>query len=145
MSKKTILAGLLPFLSNPTTLAVVAIGAVGFTVYDILFGEKAGQDNGSKTLPNGSTPLIEPLDNPELTVDATVIEPFETIETTVGRTVHSTAQEPICGTFDEGIKGTSPAENSDTEEVLKMEMIRQAMSELGKRSAAARAKRKVSS
>lgn len=58
----------------------------------------------------------------------TVIDPLNTVETTVDDTVSPAVQE---------------LDTLMTDKELKKEMIRQAMSELGKRSAASRAKKKM--
>jgi len=138
MSKKTLLAGLLPFISNPVVLAVVGIGAVGL----MLFGKEDEQDNGSEAVPDGSTPCLEPLDSEYLAVPSTVIEPSETVEGTVAKTVNSSVEEPYVTRFFDDINIEPKQDETISEEDLKKEVIRQAMSELGKRSAAARAKKK---
>jgi hypothetical protein len=143
MIKKVLLGGLLPFISNPVVLAVVGIGAVGLTVYEMLSDKEKEQGNGSKTVPDGSAPSVEPLNGDDSTVAATVNEPFGAVEGTVERTANSTVEEPSTIKFFENGNTTSQQEKTISEEDLKKEVIRQAMSELGKRSAAARARKKT--
>ncbi|OSQ35730.1 hypothetical protein TMES_20080 [Thalassospira mesophila] len=71
-----------------------------------------------------------------------VNEPSETVETTVIKTVEATDQEPFIP--DDYEESQNRAEKPDilSEEGAKKEIIRKAMSELRKRSAAARTKRK---
>jgi len=142
MSKKALLAGILPFISNPVVLAVLGVSAIGLTVYEMLSDKEEEQENGSEAVSDGSSPFIEPLEHEEVTVPATVVEPLETVEATVEETVHPAVEEPYAiNKFDSGNTVSQQGETI-SEEDLKKEVIRQAMSELGKRSAAARAKKK---
>ena len=134
-----LLTAALPFISNPVVLAVVGIGALGF----ILFNKEEDQGNGTETAPNGLEPLDEPYDDDHSTVGATVIEPFKTVETTVEGTVHSTVVEPYDTKEPDGSYYEQHQTEADNDVATKKEMIRQAMSELGKRSAAARAKKRA--
>jgi len=123
MSKKALLAAVLPFITNPVVLAVVGIGAIGL----IISGDEEEKANGAETVPDGSEPYDEPLNAKISTVPDAVYPDWGTVERTVEETVQTavlTTNEP------------------KTDEELKKEMIRQTMSELGKRSAAARAKKK---
>ena len=137
MSKK-VLAVALTCISNPFVLAAVGIGAIGM----MLFNKEEDQNNSSEAVSDGSEPFLEPLNAEVLTVPATVIEPFETAETTVEETVDLTVEEPF--EFEKFDDGDTPSQQDEaiSEEDLKKEVIRQAMSELGKRSAAARAKKR---
>lgn len=118
-------------------LAVVGIGAVVLTVMEMF-----SEDDGSQTVPHGSIPFPEPLKRADLTVPATVIEPFETVEITIEPAVHSSVENRyIAETIGDGDNDMQQGETV-SEEAAKKELIRQAMSELGKRSAAARAKKK---
>ena len=138
MRQKTLLAGLLPFISNPVVLAVVGIGAVGM----MLFSKENEQNNDSEAVPDGSTPLLEPLENEFLAVPSTVTEPLETVEVTVEDTVNSTVEELHSTRVFDDFNTEPQQDETITEEDIKKELIRQAMSELGKRSAAARAKKR---
>jgi len=142
MSKKALLGGLLPFITNPVVLAVAGAGAVALTVYEMLSDKDEVQENGSEAVTDGSTPLIEPWDDEVLAVEPTVIDPLETVELAAGETVNPIVEKPH-PTTDSDCSDTNPDEDKPTkDEVATKEMIRQAMSELGKRSAAARAKKK---
>jgi hypothetical protein len=142
MSNKALLGGLLPFISNPVVLAVVGIGAVGLTIYEILSDKEDAPDNGLKVDCDGSEPFIKPLDNEAIAVAATAIEPLKTVDTTVVETVDTAVEEP--NPIGPSVDNNAASYLNETicEDDLKKEMIRQAMSELGKRSAAARAKSK---
>lgn len=141
---KALFGGLLPFITNPVTLAIVGIGAVGITVYGILSDDKKEQSNEHKpsdTVPNGSKSFPKPFKRSYSTAPDTVRKPLETVETTVTQTVKSTAEEPFATDGNGESHDTSEEPSLLSEEKDKKEMIRQAMSELGKRSAAARAKK----
>lgn len=142
MNKTASFGGLLALISNPAVLAVVGIGAVVLTVMEALSGDDEEQDNGSEAAPNGSVTLTEPLEGAELTVPATVAEPCETVEATADPAVHSTVEDQyVAEALDDGNTDMQQGQTA-SEEAAKKELIRQAMSELGKRSAAARARRK---
>ena len=130
MNPRLLLGGLIPFITSPVGLAVVGVGALGYTLYSI-FTEKEveEQENGEETVQNGSEPYEEPYYDDYLTVEETVEQPWEAVEGTLEDTVNPTFEEP---------------EPILSDEELKKEMIRQTMSELGKRSVAARRKRKTS-
>lgn len=145
MSKKALLGVVLPFISNPVVLAAVGIGAVGYTVYELFSNKEEAQDNGSEAVLDGSIPFGEPLNKPldgeGLTAHSTVNEPLETVEATVDETVNPSVEEPHISSFWGDLSDEPQQDKPDSEEAYKKEMIRQAMSELGKRSAAARKKR----
>ncbi len=144
---KALFGGLLPFITNPVTLAIIGIGAVGITVYGMLSDDKEDkdeEDNQSDTVPDGYEPSQEPLKQAYSAVPYTVDEPSETVEATVIETVETTAEEPfIPDGYGESHDVTFKPDTL-SEEAAKKEMIRLAMSELGKRSAAARAQKKSS-
>ena len=137
---KTILGGLLPLLANPVALAVVGVGAVALTIYSMLPDDDVDKDNGSNTVPNGCEPLPERLDYAPSTVPVTVGEPLETVAPTVSSTDEEALEKNITNV---GGQPKDPGE-AVSPEISKKELIRQAMSELGKRSAAARANKKNS-
>lgn len=137
---KTVLGGLLPFITNPATLAIIGIGAVGLTVYDILTDKKGGQGNGSEPQISGSEPLIEPFSECSAAVTGTVPERLKPADPTAHSTAHSTDEKPF--TAEDGDCRSEDAEIIIPESAKK-EMIRQAMSELGRRSAAARLAKKL--
>lgn len=136
---KTVLGGLLPFITNPATLAIIGIGAVGLTVYEILTDKKDGQGNGSEPQNNGSEPLIEPFSHGSAAVAGTVPLPLKTDRSTALTTVRSTDEKLFVAEVADSRSHGAEVINPEAE---KKELIRQAMSELGKRSAAARAKKK---
>lgn len=111
---------------------------MGYTVYELFSDKGEDTDNGTEAVPDGSAPFDEPLDGEDATVPDTVNEPLETVEVTV----NSSVEEPYASTVFGGLKNVPQQGQTDSEEASKKEMIRQAMSELGKRSAAARAKKK---
>jgi len=144
MNKKALLGGLLPLLTNPGTMIIAAAGIVGITVYGFLT-DKEKKENGSEAVEGGSEPYLGPLDNEDFSVEATVIEPLETVDWTVEETVTSAVDEPnVTVVGGGGCSDVAPQEETVSVEDRKKEMIRQAMSELGKRSAAARANKKNS-
>lgn len=107
--QKTSIGAALPLLLNPATLCVVAIGALGWKIYNQLLEDEEDDSPAVPTLQTNSqaTAQLE-----------TATKASEEVET--------------CPNSDE---------RADDEE--RNQIIRQAMSELGKRSAAARAKRKA--
>ena len=113
MSKKLLLGAALPFLSNPVILAVVGVGAAGYVLYDIFCEKKDTEDNPD-----------QPYVNKRLD------QPLNTVQTTVNQTVHEPWNDPLA-TVEDTVSLTDEA-------AIKKEIIRQAMSELGKRSAAKR-------
>lgn len=137
---KTVLGGLLPFITNPATLAVIGIGAVGLTVYEILTDKKEDEGNGSEPQSNGSEPLTGPFADGSAAVAGTVPERLKPADPTAHSTAHSTDEMPF--TVEDGDCRSEDAEIIPPESAKK-EMIRQAMSELGKRSAAARLAKKL--
>lgn len=142
MNNNASLGGLLALISNPAVLAVVGIGAVVLTVMEMLSEDDDKQGDGSQAVPHGSLPFPEPLNGRDLTVPATVIEPFETVEAAVDPSVHSSVENRnVAEAIDDGNNDMQQVETV-SEEAAKKELIRQAMSELDKRSAAARAKKK---
>jgi len=136
MSKKALLAVALPFITNPVVLTAVCIGAIGL----ILFDKEEEEANGAETVPDGSEPYDEPLNDEVSTVPNTVYTDWGTVGATVEQTVHPAVEEPSFT----APEATSTTNETITDEELKKEMIRQTMSELGKRSAAARARKKIS-
>jgi hypothetical protein len=134
MSKNVLLGGLLPFISTPVALAV----AVGLVIYNMLPDEEDEQNNGSEAVPDGPAPSDDPMNINLLTV----AEPQETVEAAVAETVGSTVQVSNSIRPTDESNAASHRDETISEEELKKEMIRQTMSELGKRSAAARAKRR---
>lgn len=140
---KTVLGSLLPFITNPATLAIIGIGAVGLTLYEILTEKKGGQGNGSEPQNNGSELLIEPIADGSAAAAATVPKPMKITIPTVATTPLSTVEVPL--ETDIANDGGYSTEQDDTvgPDFSKKELIRQAMSELGKRSAAARANKRA--
>jgi hypothetical protein len=128
MSKKLLLGAVIPFLSNPIVLAVAGVGAAGYLLYD-LFTEKEDTKDNPELSPIEDERLNEPQNTVQTTVNQTVQEPWNDPFPTVGSTVTSTDGETV-------IK----PDNTVDAEAAKKELIRQAMSELGKRSAAKRRK-----
>jgi len=142
MSKKALLGVVLPFISNPVVLAAVGIGAVGYTVYDLLSNKNEEQDNGSDAVTDGSEPFDEPLDAEASTATETIYLDWGTVEATAEETDKSSVEESYISRAFGSLDDAPQQDNAVSDEAFKKEMIRQAMSELGKRSAAARAKKK---
>jgi len=164
---KTIIGTLLPFASNPVVLTVLGVGAVAWAIASIFDNDTEGESNGSNTVQSRSEPSKQPSKRNRSTAQSTVRKPLETVQATVhepfetaGTSVAATGIEPLTPTLpmkdeietaplvtdDETIASVTD-QTSISERVLldaeaaKKEMIRKAMSELGKRSAAARAKK----
>lgn len=137
MSKKILLGAVLPFLTNPVVLAVVGIGAAGYALYDIFSDKEGTKENPDQSL-IGDERFNEPFHTVQTTVDETVRHPFDDPFITVENTLVPplpTAGSTVTLTDDDTVAGP---DNTVDEEAVKKELIRQAMSELGKRSAAAR-------
>lgn len=120
-------AAALPFLMNPATVGLVAIGAVGWGLYKLL-----GDDEEA----TGDEWLI--LDKQQ--------KPRELLEAVERVAVHEElcvdeSSEPLVE-LSSGDSGATPTDDN-VDEARQAEIVRQAMSELGKRSAAARARRKA--
>jgi len=139
---KTILGSLLPFMTNPATIALVGAGALAFTVYSLFSDDDENTDNGAETVPDRSGQLPGPLTALAGPVALTVAEPLETVQATAAGTAETTVQEPLPTVVEEALHGAPETGSAPTSEDEKKEMIRQAMSELGKRSAASRARKK---
>ena len=145
---KTILGGLLPFASNPVVLTVIGVGAATWAIAS-LFDDEDKETSGSGPQKNRSMPQGQPFKGDERTVHSTVQERLETVETTVNPTVELTVQQASNNSYkmlpsletmptDDYSKETQTDAIRHDEEAAKKELIRQAMSELGKRSGAAR-------
>ena len=143
---KTILGTLLPLVANPTALAAIGIGAAGWAIYSLCTESNKSENDAPETFANGSEPLKRPLAPAAATVDIAVPERLNAVNTTVPATDSSTDDEPFYNGFDNGdgqhVEAVEPREIDD--EQAKKEMIRKTMSELGKRSAAARARKRES-
>ncbi len=120
----TLLASLIGFINPATIVPVIAIGAV----IVVINGVKKLKSENKQLLEDKKTPKNEkpPLNNGIATVNPTVQPTVEPLNPTV-KTYSETASDTV---------------KNINDEALKKEMIRQAMSELGKRSAKARAKKK---
>ena len=137
MSKKSLINGLLPFLTNPATILIAGIGITALYLFE--------EDNDNKEIKKEEPKLLPP---PEKKADPLRIRVDQDRErsTKAGNsgnsTVQSTVQVPIKpGNPDNSnsieLKNNPYSHLSDEE--LKKELIRQTMSELGKRSGKARA------
>lgn len=116
----------------------VGVGALGYTLYSIFTEKEEVQESGSATVPNGPTPLDEPFYDYYLTVPESVDLPLDTVEETVGVTVISSVEEPYVMEGVDDYDDYPQQDETINDEDRKKETIRQVMSELGKRSAAAR-------
>lgn len=114
--EKVGLGMLIPTLLNPTTAAVLAIGAIGNAVFNFL-----SDDDESESVVEASSTVPQ-------------IEPLPTVASTV---------ELQCVSIDENKDEILATSHQPEPEADHREVIRLAMSELGKRGAAARAKKKA--
>lgn len=112
----TVASVLWPLLTNPITIIAMAGIGGGVLISKLLFGDDKPSASGSEPLKTVPEPLDEPY-----------VEPLQTVEETVQPTVN----EPFEDEPEE-------VEIEPSEEDIKREMLRQTMSELGKRSGAAR-------
>jgi hypothetical protein len=122
-TKTTGLALMLPAALNPAVAAAIGIGLVGFGIYRLL-GD--GDDNRT------SEGLLEPSQ-----------AVASTVEDLISGGSHSA--RTVC--LEQGLQDYPEDADLDRQDVdrdhVKKKMIREAMSELGKRSAAARARKKT--
>ncbi|GAA6178584.1 hypothetical protein NBRC116594_00220 [Shimia sp. NS0008-38b] len=125
--QKTGAAAALPFLINPATVGLVAIGAVGWGLFKLL-----GDDEET----NGDEGLT--LDEQQRSKKH--LEADEAVAVYEEACVEESGEPPIDLSSDDS--GARPTDDS-ANEARQAEIVRQAMSELGKRSAAARARRKA--
>jgi hypothetical protein len=126
MNNTTKLGLLLPAVLNPATAAIVGIAAIAVGLYRMLpdDGEEATVDAVAANGPEGAVPTVEPpLEAVEVGEVAQVSELLSEAQSTA----------PVALKTDE----------TPTSDLGQSEVIRKAMSELGKRSAAARAKKKA--
>ncbi len=126
MNNTTKLGLLLPAVLNPATAAIVGIAAIAVGLYRMLpdDGEEATVDAVAANGPEGAVPTVEtPLEAVEEGEVAQVSELLSEAPSTA----------PVALKTDE----------TPTSDLEQSEVIRKAMSELGKRSAAARAKKKA--
>ena len=126
-----------PALLNPGAAAVIAVGLVGYGLIKLLGedeedegqtevnGSITPQERTSTVAPTVDMPLGNRLEQPPVVSD-TPLEPIP---------------EAIPEPFDMAQQETELSQESDAD---RQNMIRQYMSELGKRSAAARAKKRAS-
>lgn len=137
---RTGLGVMAPALLNPGTATIIAVGLVGYGLIKLLSEDE--EDEGHEDA-NGS---VEPQERNSTvgTVEATVDMPLGNhLEQppVVTDAPLQTLQEAVAERFDTAQEETKLPQESDA---ARQEMIRQYMSELGKRSAAARAKKRVS-
>ncbi len=126
--QKVSIGAAVPFLFNPATLGLVALGAIGWGICNLLReDEEGGCDEPSGTVQKSPTkPQVAKVEATRTSQDGSQA----TAQLETAFKASDEAEAP--STFDES---ADDAERS--------QIIRQAMSELGKRSAAARAKRKA--
>ncbi|NSX56333.1 hypothetical protein [Parasulfitobacter algicola] len=114
---------LLPVIANPTVAATIGIGVISLGIYSLLKDDDDSEvDQKPKTKLDK---LSKPLENETATVDA------------ISSSELSTVSNAILERQNYDPEHTSETRSEDE----RRELIRQAMSELGKRSAAARAKK----
>ena len=111
----------LPFLLNPATLGIAVIGVAGWGLYNLLQDDEEKDALASK---QDNKPPIKRSPQPEV---APQVEMAASIDTA-----------PLGE-----LSQDATSKNLADPEAERRELVRQAMSELGKRSAAARAKKKT--
>jgi hypothetical protein len=122
-----LLVPILGFINPTTAVPILAVGVIAYVAIKIFKKD----DNKKEPLLTVAKPLNKPLPNDSATVKSTV-PPLEKLLIPI---VQSTVNEPLPA-FKEPFKG-EPLNN----DARKKEIIRQAMSELGKRSGKARARK----
>lgn len=136
---RTLLPVLGPLLTNPTALAVLGIGAAGWAILKWLSEDK--EDRTEPAASNGSEPSIEPLRIGPGTVEDPLVEGYEAAEGALEPEGSPGGGQPLGETLKTVGEPLQPPSRED-DDADKNELIRQAMSELGKRSAAARARKR---
>ncbi len=127
--QKAGVAAALPFLLNPATVGVVAIGAVGWGLYKILCDEDEVEETE-----NAAVVISKPKEIMRTPArEATKVVPGEL-------QVCSQSAAPVHTSLE--LEGDLEI-REEAHAAERKEIVRQAMSELGKRSAAARARRKA--
>lgn len=143
-------ATIAPFINPATIIPAISIGAVcvtGFIVINKFKSENKKLSKKNDALENELNDYVYSADYEEYEEDDEPLEePVTSAYQAVNSTVHATVAQPLNPTVNNGSNNNlSTAETTVknmSDEDLKKEMIRQAMSELGKRSAAARAEKK---
>ena len=143
-------ATIAPFINPATIVPVLSIGTVCVTAVFVVnkFKKKNKQlTQKNKALKNELEEYVYEAEYEEYEDDDEPLEePVISAYQAVNSTVEPTVTQPLNTTVNNGSNNdTYTAETTVqtmSDEDLKKEMIRQAMSELGKRSAAARAKKK---
>jgi hypothetical protein len=141
---------ILAMLAGAFTPATIIVSAVGLSAIIVFKGFKDLKDE-NKQLQKDKATLTTELEEQYYEAEYEEIdeyeedEPYEqldqpllTASEPLNSTVQATVEKPLYSTAD---NGSNTVENMD-DEALKKEMIRQTMSELGKRSAAARRAKK---
>lgn len=155
---KTIIGTLLPFASNPVVLTVLGVGAAAWAIASLFDDDTETEGNGSNTAQSRSEPSKQPFKRNSSTVQSTVREPLTetkiavaaddieplspviSIEAKDETTLMTSLPTVTAEALPQEPKQSSEIHLEDEEE--QKELIRKAMSELGKRSAAARSQRK---
>jgi hypothetical protein len=157
---KTIIGTLLPFASNPVVLTAIGVGAAAWAIASIFDKDNEEESNGSNTAQSRSEPSEQPLKRNRSTAQSTVHESLETAETTVATEDSEPLTPALSIVAEDETKSVTLFSEEETiasvtdqtttskpvlvdEEAATKEMIRKAMSELGKRSGAARRKAKI--
>ena len=149
---KTVLGGLLPLAFNPVVLTAIGIGGAVWAI-STLFNDEDDAKNGSSPQKNRPKPFNEPSNINRSTVQRTV-ERLQSPEETASNAEKTRLERDL--TNDPGNAAIDDMTTSDGDETIlsvnapandgeteKKEMIRKAMSELGKLSGAARRKAKI--
>lgn len=134
---RSLFPGLAPLLASPATLTALGIGAAGWVILKWLSEDEDEGDDPAGF--NGSEPSLEPLEAGQSTADnlsgVRDAPPHGTIDPRGSQEV----ENPLEDTPETVGETAQPLPSGDRD---KSKLIRQAMSELGKRSAAARARKK---
>ena len=151
---KTIIGTLLPFASNPVVLTIIGVGAAAWAIASIFDNDNEDECNSSNAAEDRSEPSKQPLNRNRSTVQSTVHEPFKSAERPIA--VEDNAMLATALSINETDNSADYVEESPVilnndhttnikatlidDEAAQKEMIRKTMSELGKRSGAARRK-----
>lgn len=142
-----LLAGLAPFLNLATIIPALTAGGI-FTIAIVAIkkvkSENAQLVKKNNRLKNELDEYVYEAEYEEHEEDDEPLEqPLESAYQAVNSTVEQLFNATVCNSSTNGSDTVETTVQNMSDEALKKEMIRQAMSELGKRSAAARARKKI--
>ncbi len=146
VAKQPALLASLAGLINPATIVpAAAIGAVCLTAIVVIKGLKTENQKLLKdreALETNLEQLTYEAEYEEIEEDEPLREPLQSASEAVNSTVPVTAFQPLNSTANNGSTNSMDTAENMSNEALQKEMIRQTMSMLGKKSAAARARKR---